>query len=207
MHSNTNVLGRLDLTIPLFHKEYKMKTIHSALTILGLVLGSISCSVTDNQPALDARAPAVSKTLVNINSKGLALEGYDPVAYFTEKKPVPGRPEFSAVHDGATYHFASAAHRKMFIEKPASYAPAFGGYCGYAASIGEVRPVKPSLWSVVDGQLILQHSTGAVELWEKDIPGNKTRAERFWPQLVQVKAGKKDPVDGLLGPSVLTEAR
>lgn len=184
-----------------------MKTIHSVPIILSLVLGVISCSITDNQPAPDAHAPAVPKALVNVNSKGLALEGYDPVAYFTDKKPVQGLPEFTAVHDGATYHFATAAHRNMFIEKPASYAPAFGGYCGYAASIGKVRPVKPLLWSVVDGRLILQHSTGAVELWEKDIPGNKTRAERFWPQLVQVKAGKKDPVDGLLGPSVLTEAR
>lgn len=204
------VFGHLNLTskvaihIPQFPS---MKNIHSALTVLSLILGSISCSVTETQPAADAHAPASVKLLVNVNSKGLALEGYDPVAYFTDKKPVRGRPEFTAEHEGATYQFSSAAHRKLFSDRPVGYVPAYGGYCGYAASVGKVRPVKPSLWSVVDGQLILQHSTGAVELWEKDIPGNKARAERFWPQLVQVKAGEKDPVDSLLGPSVLSEAR
>jgi len=59
----------------------------------------------------------------------------------------------------------------------------------------------------VDGQLIVQHTKGAVELWDKDVTGNKAKADNFWPRLVEVKAGLKDPVDGLLGRSVLAEAR
>lgn len=187
------------------HRPSPIKTLRSTLILFVIALGAISC--VETQPAANAKETVSSKTLINTDANGLALEGYDPVAYFTEKKPVKGQAGFTAFHEGATYHFASAAHRDLFLKKPDRYAPAFGGYCGYAASIGKVRPVIPTLWSVVDGRLILQHSKGAVELWEKDIPGNKARAERYWPRLVEVKTGKKNPVDGLLGPSVLPEAR
>ena len=70
-----------------------------------------------------------------------------------------------------------------------------------------MRPANPLLWSIVDGQLILQHTKGAAELWEKDVPGNKAKADRFWPRLVEAKAGQKNPVDSLLGKSVLPDAR
>jgi hypothetical protein len=59
----------------------------------------------------------------------------------------------------------------------------------------------------VDGQLIVQHTKGAVELWNKDVPGNKAKADKLWPRLVAVKAGKKNPVDSSLGKSVLADAR
>ena len=107
----------------------------------------------------------------------------------------------------ASRQFASAAHRDQFLQEPAKYAPAFGGYCGYAASIGKVRPIDPRLWSIVDGQLVLQHSKGAVELWEKDVTGNKRKADQYWPRLVVAKAGEKNPVDSLLGRSVLPDLR
>ena len=147
------------------------------------------------------------KDFVNKTAAGLAIQGYDPVAYFTDSKPVKGVAKFTADYDGATYQFASAAHRDRFIQEPAKYAPAYGGYCGYAASIGKVRPISPELWSIVDGQLVLQHSKGAVELWQKDVAGNKTKADKFWPRLVIAKAGKKDPIDGLLSRSVLPDAQ
>jgi YHS domain-containing protein len=183
-----------------------MKPIQPLLAVFTLAFGFSPSARAETAPST-APAAATAKTLVNTNAKGLALQGYDPVAYFTEKKPVKGLPALSATFDGATYHFANAAHRDLFAQEPARYAPAFGGYCGYAASIGKVRPVKPEHWSIVDERLILQHSQGAVELWEKDIPGNRVRADRFWPRLVEVKAGKKDPVDGLFGASVLPEVR
>ena len=62
------------------------------------------------------------------------------------------------------------------------------------------------VWSIVDGQLIVQHTKGADELWQKDVPGNKAKADKYWPLLVAAKAGKKDPVDSLLGKSVLNLA-
>lgn len=160
-----------------------------------------------NWPGLVARNGTLGKTLVNVDDRGVAIEGHDPVSYFADGKPALGDPRIEATYNGALYHFVSQEHRATFENDPAKYVPAYGGYCGYAASIGKVRPVRPDLWSIVDGRLVLQHSPGAVELWEKDVAGNKTKADRYWPKLVVAKAGKKNPVDGLLGKSVLPELR
>jgi YHS domain-containing protein len=146
------------------------------------------------------------KVLVLKNKDGAALLGYDAVAYFTDHKPMKANARFQSEYEGAKYFFVSADHKKLFDADPAKYAPAYGGYCGYAASIGKVRPANPLLWSIVDGRLIVQHTRGAAELWEKDVPGNKAKADGFWPRLVEVKAGKKNPVDSLLGKSVLADA-
>ncbi len=160
-----------------------------------------------NWPGLVVRNGTGGKVLVQTDRKGVALESYDPVSYFTGGQPVKGDPKIEATFNGALYHFVSQDHRETFEKAPTKYVPAYGGYCGYAASIGKVRPANPLLWSIVDGQLIVQHTTGAVELWNKDVPGNKAKADKLWPRLVAVKAGKKNPVDSLLGKSVLADAR
>jgi YHS domain-containing protein len=160
-----------------------------------------------NWPGLVIRNGTGGKTLVQTDKRGVALEGYDPIAYFTDGKPQKGGANIEATYNGALYHFTSQAHRETFEKAPSKYAPAYGGYCGYAASIGKVRPADPLLWSIVDGQLIVQHTKGAVELWEKDVKRNKAKADKFWPKLVEVKGGQKDPVDSLWGSSVLAEAR
>lgn len=161
-----------------------------------------------NWPGLVARnGVAGGKTLVFTDKKGVALEGYDPVSYFTDGKPAKGDPKIEATFNGALYHFVSQDHRATFEKDPTKYAPAYGGFCGYAASVGKVRPANPLLWSIVDGQLIVQHTKGADELWKKDVAGNKAKADKYWPPLVAAKAGKKDPVDSLLGKSVLDLAK
>jgi YHS domain-containing protein len=160
-----------------------------------------------NWPGLVIRNGTGGKTLVQTDKRGVALEGYDPVSYFETGTPMKGDANIEATYNGALYHFTSQAHRETFEKSPSKYAPAFGGYCGYAASIGKVRPADPLLWSIVDGQLILQHTKGAAELWDKDVKSNKAKADKFWPRLVEVKAGKKDPVDSLWGSSVLAEGR
>lgn len=153
-------------------------------------------------PAAHA-AEVKGKSLVLKNKQGLAIQGYDPVAYFTENKAVKGHARFTSEHEGAKYYFAGAESKNRFDAKPSKYAPAYGGYCGYAASIGKVRPANPLIWSIVDGQLILQHTQGADKLWKNDVAGNKAKADKYWPLLITVKAGKKDPVDSLLGKSAL----
>lgn len=160
-----------------------------------------------NWPSLVDRNGTSSRTLLNVDSRGVAIEGYDPVSYFTDGKPAKGQPAIEATYNGALYHFVSQANRETFEKDPAKYVPAYGGFCGYAASVGKVRPVDPKLWSIIDGQLVLQHSKGAVELWEKDVSGNKKKADQYWPRLVIAKAGKKDPIDSLLGRSVLADVR
>jgi YHS domain-containing protein len=157
----------------------------------------------ENWPGLVARNGSGGKTLVFTNRKGVALEGYDPVCYFTEGKPAKGDQKIEATFNGALYHFTSQEHREIFEKNPVKYAPAYGGYCGYAASIGKVRPSDPLLWSIVDGQLIVQHTKGALDLWKQDVAVNKAKADKNWPLLVEKKAALKNPVDSLWGKSVL----
>ena len=157
-----------------------------------------------NWPGLVARNGVYGgKTLVLTDKKGVALEGHDPVSYFADGKPAKGDPKIESTFNGALYYFTTQAHRETFEKDPNRYAPAYGGYCGYAASIGKVRPANPLLWSIVDGQLIVQHTKGAGELWEKDVAGNKAKADLLWPRLVEAKAGQRNPIDSLLGKSVL----
>jgi len=129
------------------------------------------------------------KTLINQDHTGLALQGYDPVAYFTDGKPVKGDKQFTASYRGATYRFASAEHKALFEQNPAKYEPQFGGFCGYAASINKVSPISPLFWQVLDGRLVLQHNRKALTLWNKDVPGNLKKADANWPGLVE-KNGK-----------------
>lgn len=157
-----------------------------------------------NWPGLVAKNGVFGgKTLVFNDKKGVALEGYDPVTYFNDGAPKKGDASIEATFNGALYHFVSQENRATFEKDPTKYAPAYGGFCGYAASVGKVRPANPLIWSIVDGQLIVQHTKGADELWKQDVAGNKAKADKYWPHLVTAKAGKKDPVDSLLGKSVL----
>ena len=169
---------------------------------LKLTLLSLTAALSLAGTALADHEPG-HKVLVLKNKDGATILGYDAVAYFTDSKAVKGNPKFQSEYEGAKYYFASVDHKKLFDASPVKYAPAYGGYCGYAASIGKVRPANPLLWSIVDGQLIVQHTKGAVELWDKDVAGNKAKADKLWPRLVEVKAGMKNPVDSLLGRSVL----
>lgn len=157
-------------------------------------------------PGLVIRNGTGGKTLVFTDKKGVALDGYDPVTYFTDGRPVKGDPKIEGTYNGALYHFVSQANRETFEKAPSKYAPAYGGFCGYAASIGKVRPANPLIWSIVDGQLIVQHTKGASELWEKDVRANKAKADKLWPLLIEAKAGQKNPIDSLLGKSVLNLA-
>jgi YHS domain-containing protein len=161
-----------------------------------------------NWPGLVAKNGVLGgKTLVFTDKKGVALGGYDPVTYFASGAPKKGDVKIEATFNGALYHFVSQHNRATFEKDPTKYAPAYGGFCGYAASVGKVRPADPLISSIVDGHLIVQHTKGANELWKKDVSGNKMKADKFWPYLVTAKAGKKDPVDSLLGKSVLDLAK
>jgi YHS domain-containing protein len=119
----------------------------------------------------------------NVDSSGLALKGYDPVAYFSEKKPVPGKPEFTARHEGATYRFASAANRDAFAAAPANYAPQYGGYCAFGAASGYKAPIEPDAWTVVDGKLYLNYNRSVRSQWSSDIPGFVRKADANWPAI------------------------
>ena len=114
-----------------------------------------------------------------------AINGYDPVAYFTEGKPVRGNDAFSADWKGASYYFSSAENRDKFNADPAAYAPQYGGYCAYAVSQGYTAPTVPEAWSIVDGRLYLNYSLGVQKRWNQDIPGFITAADKNWPNVLE----------------------
>ena len=131
--------------------------------------------------ALVIAAGSANTRYVNVDRDGLALQGYDPVAYFTDGKPVKGDANFVATYEGATYRFASAEHKATFEREPAKHAPQFGGFCAYAVSINKTASIDPNFWEIVDGRLLLQHNKKAWDLWHKDGTGNLQKADMNWP--------------------------
>jgi YHS domain-containing protein len=84
-----------------------------------------------------------------------AIDGYDPVAYFTEKKPVRGKAQYSQVFDDKRYLFASSKHRDLFAANPEHYEPQFNGLCAGNVSRGNKVKANPTIWRVVEGKLYL----------------------------------------------------
>lgn len=136
-----------------------------------------------NWPGLVDRNGAPSRTLLNVDTAGLAIQGYDPTSYFIDSKPRKGDPALSRVYQGATYFFVDAEHKNAFEKEPSKYVPQFGGFCGYAASINKVSPVNPEIWQIANGRLVLQHTDEAYTLFNEDVPGNYAKAEKNWPGL------------------------
>jgi YHS domain-containing protein len=132
---------------------------------------------------------AQTKTLLNLDKAGVAIQGYDPVAFFTDGKPVKGKPEFPARHDGALYYFASKEHRDLFKTDPLKYEPVFGGYCAYGVSRNKLVEIDVEAFQIVDGRLLLQYSMSVRDNFNKDTKGNLAKARTNWPSLVE-KNGK-----------------
>ena len=127
--------------------------------------------------------PANAGSMVNQNFFGTAIRGYDPVAYFTQGAAVEGLDAFEYEWLGATWQFASAEHRDLFIADPIRYTPQFGGYCAAAVAGGETASVDPQAWSIVDGKLYLLYSKGALSRWSKDTVGNIAKGDTNWPTI------------------------
>lgn len=122
---------------------------------------------------------------VNKTAEGIAIKGYDAVAYFLDGNPVRGNGEFTHAWRGAEWRFSSARHRDLFAGDPEKYAPRYGGYCAFAVSIGRTADIDPAEWTIVDGKLYLNLDTKTKKLWEQDIPGNIRKGDENWPRILQ----------------------
>jgi YHS domain-containing protein len=127
---------------------------------------------------------------IMVDDAGIALKGYDTVAYFSDGRPEPGSPEFSYEWNGATWLFTSAEHRDAFAADPERYAPQFGGYCAYAVAMDHVQQADPKIWAIVDDKLYLNLGPGAQAKWQADISGNIVRASNNWPAAL-IDPGKR----------------
>src|SRR5688572_11145764 len=138
------------------------------VVVMGLLLAATAIAL----------AAAGRKPAVNASERGFAMDGYDPVAYVTDGRPVAGSSQFETKWNGALWRFASAAHRDAFRTDPERYAPQFGGYCAYAVSQGYTANGDPRVWKIVDGGLYLNYSASVQRNWEKDIRGYIAKADR-----------------------------
>ena len=113
-----------------------------------------------------------------------AIRGYDPVAYFTEGRPVKGSKQFTHRWNGAEWRFASELNRERFAAAPEKYAPQYGGYCAYGVASGYAVKIEPDAWSVVDGKLYLNYDRSVQASWQKDVPGFVRKADANWPRVL-----------------------
>lgn len=131
--------------------------------------------------------PALASEPEVFATGGIAISGYDPVAYFTDGKPVRGSPDHALMWRGATWYFASAATMEAFEMNPHAYAPQYGGYCAYAMTKGAIAATAPDAFAVSSGRLYLTYSTEIRAIWADDVAGNVALADAHWPAALNKK--------------------
>ncbi|ESQ74785.1 YHS domain-containing (seleno)protein [Asticcacaulis sp. AC402] len=114
----------------------------------------------------------------------VALQGYDPVAYFTQGRPVKGSAAYVVTYKGAQFQFASAENEAKFSARPEAYAPKYGGYCAWAAAQGYTARGDARYWKIVNGRLYLNYDAGVQRKWEADISGFIAKADNNWPGIL-----------------------
>lgn len=110
----------------------------------------------------------------------LAIGGYDPVAYFTQNKPVKGNSQFAVVYKDAKWLFVSGQNADIFKAAPEKYAPQYGGYCAYGCSKGYKASTEADAWTIVNDKLYLNYDTDVRAIWNKDQPGYIKKADANW---------------------------
>lgn len=155
-------------------------------SLMGLVILLTAVSVKAQQQQ--------GKQFNNVDANGVILDGYDAVGFFTDNKPVKGDAQFQYKYDSAVYYFASQEHLDLFKANAEKYKPQFGAWCAYAVSLGRVAPIDVNTFSIVNGRLLIQHNQRAVNGWNKDVQGNLSLADKYWPK-VSEKGGKQITTD------------
>jgi hypothetical protein len=130
-----------------------------------------------------AAGAAPQKPAVNSTTDGIAVRGYDVVAY-QDGQVVEGDARYERVWNGARWRFSSAANRDRFAAAPEKFAPQFGGYCAYAVSRGYTADIDPKAFKIVDGALYLNYSLGVQRSWERDVQGNIVKGRQNWPAVL-----------------------
>ena len=149
-------------------------------------------------PAAPPAQPPSPEPLLRVvvDAEGVAIGGYDPVAYFIEGRAVPGSPDFEHRWNGAVWRFATAAARDRFAADPEAYAPRFGGWCAWAMSQDRLSRGDPQVWRIVDGRLYFNCSPDAQRQWEADLAAAIARGEANWARrLARAAAPAHGPGD------------
>lgn len=148
-----------------------------AASLLGLALAGTAYAA----PAINT----LKRGLISDSATGVAINGYDTVAYFTEGKPVKGSDAFTHDYNGAKWKFASQKHLDLFKASPDKYTPQYGGYCAYGVSQGYLVSIEPEQFTVRDGKLYLNYDSGVQKKWTKDIAGYNQVADAKFGDLLK----------------------
>lgn len=147
----------------------------------------ITAAITVPFLIANANAQAVLRTKDFNLEKGLAIQGYDPVAYFTQSKAVKGNKQFAASAEGVTYYFSTAANKELFVKDYKKYEPQYGGWCAYAmGATNDKVEIDPETFKIVGGKLYLfYHSwvNNTLNKWNKDEAGLKSKADINWANI------------------------
>lgn len=129
---------------------------------------------------------AAGKSVINtIGSPGVAIKGYDPVAYFVDGGPRKGKAQFTVEHKGVQWRFSSAENKAKFEADPAKYTPVYGGYCAYGVAQGYLVKIEPDAWTIRGGKLYLNYDKGVRRTWEKRPDSYIRKANTRWPKLIR----------------------
>lgn len=131
-------------------------------------------------PAFADKDPVYTGLFSNV-----AVEGHDPVAYFTQGKPVKGSKEFSTDYQGAEFRFSSAENLETFKANPEKYAPQYGGYCAWAVAEGDTAKGDADHWKIVDDKLYLNYNKKIQDRWEQNQSEFIVQAESNWPAVLK----------------------
>ena len=148
--------------------------IHSMLLRIALAVGVV---------ALLSACGTTHATIDTSRGEQLMLLGYDPVAYFAEKKPVRGKHTINATHEGRTYYFSSPANRDTFAAAPARYEPQYGGFCSNGAPYAVKLGSDPTEFEIRDGRLFVFGDIIGHEFWLLDERRNIERADLLWASI------------------------
>jgi YHS domain-containing protein len=119
------------------------------------------------------------------NTNGLAIKGYDPVAYFTQNKAIEGNDSIKIDWSGSTWKFTSKENLKLFTKDPEKYAPCYGGFCAYGTSENHLSPTDPNAWTIVNNKLYLNYNLKVKEIWIKDSTARILNANIYWATLIK----------------------
>ena len=114
---------------------------------------------------------------------GAAIGGYDPVAFFTESKPVKGSAAYQLKWKDADWQFASQQNLDSFKVAPEKYAPQYGGYCAFGASRGYKAPTEADTWTVHNGKMYFNYNQEVKNTWDKDRPTYIAKADGHWEKI------------------------
>jgi len=157
-----------------------MRLLKHLLTSAVLVLSMASSAM-----AAERINTLEKKGLFGYEPNGVAIRGYDTVAYFTQSKPVEGMEQFSTQWSGATWRFSSQENLDLFVTEPEKYAPQYGGYCAYGVAQESLVKIEPDQWTIVDGKLYLNYNEKLNKQWREDTSGFISTADTLFEKLLK----------------------